>query len=280
MEAFEVIKVLNNNVVIASNSKYEEVVLIGKGIGFNRKKGSSISKQEAEKLFVLKGEVEQIQYKKLLPFIDEDTLEVIISAIELIRKRTEAYLDEHIHIALTDHILFAINRLMKGLAIKNPFNSETKVLYPEEYVIASEVVEMINDTANIQLPEGEIGFIALHIHSAVTNKNLSEINQYSQLISKLIATIEDQFGIKLDKDEVNYMRLVRHLRYTIDRVLNGEKVNEPEKITSFLKQEYPLCYNLAWKLIKIMQHTLKKPVFDAEAVYLTMHLQRIQNKIK
>lgn len=280
MEAFEVIKVLNNNVVIASNSKYEEVVLIGKGIGFNRKKGSSISKQEAEKLFVLKGEVEQIQYKKLLPFIDEDKLEVIISAIELIRKRTEAYLDEHIHIALTDHILFAINRLMKGMAIKNPFNLETKVLYPDEYEIAREVVEMINDTTNIQLPEGEIGFIALHIHSAVTNKNLAEINQYSQLIAKLISTIEEQFGIKLNKDEVNYMRLVRHLRYTIDRVLSGEKVNEPEKITSFLKQEYPLCYNLAWKLIKIMQQTLKKPVFDAEAVYLTMHLQRIQNKIK
>ncbi|MBL5767922.1 PRD domain-containing protein [Bacillus sporothermodurans] len=280
MEAFEVIKVLNNNVVIASNSKYEEVVLIGKGIGFNRKKGSSISKQEAEKLFVLKGEVEQIQYKKLLPFIDEDTLEVIISANELIRKRTEAYLDEHIHIALTDHILFAINRLMKGMAIKNPFNLETKVLYPDEYEIAREVVEMINDTTNIQLPEGEIGFIALHIHSAVTNKNLAEINQYSQLIAKLISTIEEQFGIKLNKDEVNYMRLVRHLRYTIDRVLSGEKVNEPKKITSFLKQEYPLCYNLAWKLIKIMQQTLKKPVFDAEAVYLTMHLQRIQNKIK
>lgn len=279
-EAFEVVKILNNNVLVASSPKYEEVVLIGKGIGFNRKKGSSISYQEAEKLFVLKGEDEKEQYKKLLPFIDEDTFDLIISAIELIRKRTEAYLDEHIHIALTDHILFAIDRLMKGMAIKNPFNSETKALYPDEYEVAQEVVEMINDSTNIQLPEGEIGFIALHIHSAVTNKNLSEINQHSQLISQLIATIEDQFGINLNRDEVNYLRLVRHLRYTIDRVLSGDKVNEPEKITSFLKQEYPLCYNLAWKLIKIMQQTLKKPVFDAEAVYLTMHLQRIQNKIK
>lgn len=279
-EAFEVVKILNNNVLVASSPKYEEVVLIGKGIGFNRKKGNSISNQEAEKLFVLKGEDEKEQYKKLLPFIDEDTFDLIISAIELIRKRTEAYLDEHIHIALTDHILFAIDRLMKGMAIKNPFNSETKALYPDEYEVAQEVVEMINDSTNIQLPEGEIGFIALHIHSAVTNKNLSEINQHSQLISQLIATIEDQFGINLNRDEVNYLRLVRHLRYTIDRVLSGDKVNEPEKITSFLKQEYPLCYNLAWKLIKIMQQTLKKPVFDAEAVYLTMHLQRIQNKIK
>jgi transcriptional antiterminator len=29
-----------------------------------------------------------------------------------------------------------------------------------------------------------------------------------------------------------------------------------------------------------MQQTLKQPVFDAEAVYLTMHLQRLQKKIK
>lgn len=280
MEAFEVKKVLNNNVLIASNSKYEEVVLIGKGIGFNRKKGSTISKQEAEKLFVLKGETEQEQYKKLLPFIDDETLEVIISAIDLIRKRTAKYLDEHIHVALTDHILFAINRLMKGLAIKNPFNEETKVLYPTEYEVANEVVDLINEMTNIELPIGEVGFIALHIHSAVTSKNLSEINQNSQLIAQLVHTIEEQFEIKLNKNEINYMRLVRHLRYTIERVLSGEKVNEPEKISFFLKQEYPLYYNLAWKLIKIMQQTLKKPVFEAEAVYLTMHLQRIQNKIK
>ncbi|MDF2786936.1 MAG: transcriptional antiterminator, partial [Neobacillus sp.] len=32
-------KVLNNNVLIAEHPSYEEVVLIGKGIGFNRKQG-------------------------------------------------------------------------------------------------------------------------------------------------------------------------------------------------------------------------------------------------
>jgi transcriptional antiterminator len=30
----------------------------------------------------------------------------------------------------------------------------------------------------------------------------------------------------------------------------------------------------------VMQQTLKMKVFDAEAVYLTMHLQRIQKKFK
>lgn len=280
MEAFTIKKALNNNVLIVAHPKYDEVVLIGKGIGFNRKKGDHISEESVEKMFVLTNEKEQEQYKKLLPYIDEEMLDVIISAIELIRKRTSSILNEHIHVALTDHILFSINRLMSGLSIKNPFLAETKVMYPAEYTIAEEVVDLINNAVNIALPEGEIGFIALHIHSAVTNKDLSEVNQYSQLVALLIKTIEEQFQMELNKDDLHYMRLVRHLRYTIERVITGEKINEPEKINSFLKQEYPLSYNLAWKVIKIMQQTLKKPVYDAEVVYLTMHLQRIQNKLK
>jgi transcriptional antiterminator len=280
MVHLEVEKVLNNNVLIAEHGGYGEVVLIGKGIGFNAKKGDTIENDIAEKMFVLKGEKEQEQYKMLLPYLEEEMLDTIISAIELIRNRTNSFLNEHIHVALTDHILFAINRLMKGMAIRNPFLMETKALYPFEYEVARDVVALLNEETKVELPEGEIGFIALHIHSAMMNKDLSQVNRHSQLIGILTSTIEDTLQVDIDKESVHYMRLVRHLRYTIERVLRQERVQEPEKIALLLKEEYPLCYNLSWKLIKIMQQTLKKPVDDAEAVYLTMHLQRIQNKVK
>jgi transcriptional antiterminator len=273
-------KVLNNNVLIAEHPSYEEVVLIGKGIGFNRKHGDFIETDSVEKLFVLKNEKEQQNYIKLLPFIENDLLEVIISAIGLIKQRTHTQLDEHIHVALTDHLMFAINRISKGMEMSNPFLVETKTLYRHEYETASEVVEFIKEKTGISLPVGEIGFIALHIHSAMTNRNLSEVNQHSQLVSRLVQMVEEQFEIDIDKESIDYMRLVRHLRFTIERVVKGEKVEEPEKINSLLKQEYPVCYNLSWKLIKVMQQTLKLKVFDAEAVYLTMHLQRIQKKFK
>jgi transcriptional antiterminator len=280
MSTLNVKKTLNNNVLIAQHDAYGEVVLIGKGIGFNRKSGDPIQNDIAEKMFVLKGEKEQEQYKNLLPFLDEDISNVIISSIELIRERTNSFLNEHIHIALTDHILFAINRLMRGMEIRNPFLVETRTLYPFEYEIAREVVGMINDMTDVNLPEGEVGFIALHIHSAMMNKDLSEVNQHSQLISRLTSMIEQQLDVTINKESVDYMRLVRHIRYTIERVLREERVEEPEKIAKLLKEEYPLCYNLSWKLIKMMQQTLRKPVYDAEAVYLTMHLQRIQTKVK
>ncbi|THE11834.1 transcription antiterminator [Bacillus timonensis] len=273
-------KALNNNVIIADHSDYGEVVIIGKGIGFNRKKHDVLYDANVEKLFVLKNEKEQKNYIKLLPYLEDDLQRVIISAIELIKSRTESSLNEHIHVALTDHLMFTVARVSQGMEIRNPFLIETQALYPREYGIAKEVMHLFSKESNIHLPEGEAGFIALHIHSAITNKELSEVNLHSQLVTKLVQTVEEQLKIVIDKNSIDYMRLVRHLRFAIERVKAGEKVEEPEIITALLKEEYPLCYNLSWKLIKIMQQTLKKPVFDAEAVYITMHLQRLQKKMK
>ncbi|WLR43170.1 transcription antiterminator [Bacillus carboniphilus] len=271
-------KVLNNNVIIAEHQLLSEVVLIGKGIGFGKKKDDLIADEAIEKMFVLKNKQQQEQYKLLLPFVDEEMIEVIYDIITYISVKMSLPLNDHIHISLTDHISFAIKRLQKGMDIKNPFLKETKLLYPKEYEVATDVVELLNERLNIYLPEGEIGFIALHIHSATSNTTISEINQFSQLINKLIVVIEDSMGISIDRNSIHYSRLIRHLRYTIDRVKNGETVEEPKKLKSLLKEEYPLCYNTAWKMVKVLEKSLQLNVFDAEVVYLTMHLYRINNK--
>ncbi|MBO1514501.1 glucose PTS transporter transcription antiterminator GlcT [Metabacillus bambusae] len=277
-ESFEIKKSLNNNVLIARHNSYGEAVLIGKGIGFGKKQGDIIEDSGYEKMFVLTNQKEQEQYKMLLSDIDEDMLDVVQDAIQYISERVEQPLNEHIHISLTDHITFALKRLQQGMDLKNPFLVETKSLYPFEFQLAKEVIERINQRLNVQLPDGEIGFIALHIHSSISNKPLSEVNQYSQLISKLTDVIEESLKIVVDRESVNYLRLIRHLRYTIERVNSGETVAEPEKLAFLLKKEYPLCYNTSWKMIKVMQQSLKKPVYDAEVVYLTMHLYRLTNK--
>ncbi|WP_461179056.1 glucose PTS transporter transcription antiterminator GlcT [Virgibacillus ainsalahensis] len=281
MNTLMVEKVLNNNVLIAvAEPDQEEVIVIGKGIGFNKKKHDAIREDMIEKLFVLRNEKEKEHYKQLLPQIDEAMLNTIIASIEMIRSRSNVMLNEQVHVALTDHILFAIHRLKKGMEIKNPFLTETKALYPFEYEIAAEVVDYINQSLAINLPDGEIGFVALHVHSAITDKTISDVNKYSQLVIQLVELIESQLKITIDHNGIDYIRLVRHIRYTIERVLQDEKLEEPLKIASLLKTEYPTCYNLSWKLMKIMQQTLKKPVYDAEAVYLTMHLQRLHAKFE
>lgn len=45
----EIKKVLNNNVIIASHPEHEEVVVIGKGIGFGKKRKMYWSKNKSKR---------------------------------------------------------------------------------------------------------------------------------------------------------------------------------------------------------------------------------------
>ncbi|MFX3625599.1 MAG: glucose PTS transporter transcription antiterminator GlcT [Ectobacillus sp.] len=279
-ECLKIKKILNNNVIIATHPEHEEVVVIGKGIGFGRKAAEILPAELIEKMFVLTNEREREQYKMLVPHVSERLIGIMNDVMLYIQKSIDAPLNEHIHIALTDHIAFAIKRLKQGFAIDNPFLMETKALYPEEYKVAAEVVELINNRLNIHLPEGEIGFIALHIYSSITNSEVSSINQNSRLIAHLVSLIEENLDLELDRESIHYLRLVRHLHYAIERVKKGEKVEEPKRFAEILKEEYPVSYSLAWKLVKVMQKQLQMNVYEAETVYLTMHLQRlVQSKV-
>ena len=271
----EIKKVLNNNVIIASHQEHEEVVVIGKGIGFGKKTKDVLKAEQIEKMFVLKNERDREQYKLLVPHVSEKLIELMNDIMLYIQEKAESPLNEHIHIALTDHISFAIKRMKQGLTIDNPFLVETKMLYPEEYEIAEGVVQLLNSRLQITLPEGEVGFIALHIYSSLTNSDLSSVNQNSRLIAQLVSLIETSLQITLDQESIHYLRLIRHLQYAIERVKKGEKVEEAQSFADLLKMEYPVCYNLAWKLVKVMQKELQLPVYEAESIYLTMHLQRL-----
>ncbi|SDY16183.1 glucose PTS transporter transcription antiterminator GlcT [Salimicrobium album] len=271
-------KTLNNNVVIADHPSFKEVILIGKGIGFNRKPGDCIEPEIAEKTFLLRDPEQKEQYVNLMSHVNEELIPLMSDILLHVGERMEEPLHEHIHVALTDHLAFAFHRTQNALDFQNPFLSEIETLYPKEYQIALEVVTMIYDRTGVHFPAGEVGFIALHIHSAVTDKSLREINKHNQLITQLIEFIENQLELNINRKSIDYHRLVQHLHRAIHRVHTGETAGSQTNLDKMLKAEYPSCYNIAWKLIKVMQQQLNKTVDEAEAVYLTIHLHRLTQK--
>ncbi|GGA41410.1 glucose PTS transporter transcription antiterminator GlcT [Paenibacillus physcomitrellae] len=275
MNGLQVAKVLNNNVIIANHPEHGEVVVIGKGIGFNRKPREMIANEAVEKLFILRNAAEQEQYKQLALEVDEKLIEVLNEILLYVAKHSQTPLNEHIHIALTDHIAFAIKRAEQDIAIHNPFLFETKEIYPEEYRLAEYAINMIRDKMGVDLGQDEIGFVALHIHSAMTNQHITEVKAYSQLIADMVDMIEQQMNFSIVRHSLDYARLLTHLRFAIERIRRGEKVHELGKLEEVLKDEYPELYDLAWKLTKVMEKRLHKPVYQAEISYLTMHLNRI-----
>ncbi|QCT02081.1 putative SacPA operon antiterminator [Paenibacillus algicola] len=276
--SIQVSKVLNNNVIIAKHPWHDEVVVIGKGIGFNRKPKDAIPLTLVEKMFILTKPEEQEQYKQLVPQVDEQLIEAMNEIIHYAANAAGETLNEHIHVALTDHIAFAIKRQAQGLYIHNPFLYETKELYPEEFRMAEYAVRKLKQRLDVDLGEEEAGFIALHFHSALTNQHISEVRKHSRLVSDLVHIVEDKLEYVIPKDSLDYSRLITHLRFAIERIRRGEAEPQEGRLDELLKREYPEMYALGWTLSKMMEVRLGKKVYPAEAGYLTIHLQRLAQR--
>ncbi|MGF7045978.1 transcriptional antiterminator [Paenibacillus sp. DS2015] len=278
MSSLRVTKVLNNNVIIADHPTYKEVVVIGKGIGFNHKTYDHLSAASVEKMFILTNQQEQEQYKQLIPQVAEKVIEVVNEGIIYINKNCHAPLNEHIHIALTDHISFAIKRHEQGIKFTNPFLFETKEMYPMEYQLAEYVVDLIRTKLSVDLEQDEVGFVALHIHSALTDQHITEVKKHSELVVRLVDLIEERLDYHIPRHSLDYSRLLTHLRFALERIRRGETDLEISSLDKLLHDQYPELYSLAWKLTKVMEQSLHKPVYPSEVSYLTIHLQRLAEK--
>ena len=47
----KIVKVLNNNVVISLNEKGEDIIVMGSGIAFQKKRGDTIEENKVERIF-------------------------------------------------------------------------------------------------------------------------------------------------------------------------------------------------------------------------------------
>lgn len=273
---YEIIKVLNNNVILAFDmNKNQELIIVGKGVGFGHRKNDilKLSNNEIEKLFITYDKKMKNQYYQLINFLDEDVMAVSEELIAM-GEKSLGPLNPHIHIALTDHIGFSIERIKQGIDVNNPFLNEIKLLYPEEYRISVEASKIINKTLNVDIPESEIGFIALHFHSARQNKKVGETVKYTSLIKRLIEIVEKELNVQFDSTDLSYIRLVSHFRFVIDRLEKGKSEENP--ILNRIKTEYKSSFEIAKKVGKCIEDTLSLPISDDELGYITIHIQRIK----
>lgn len=273
---YEIIKIMNNNIILVKNLQTDnEAVLVGKGIGFGKKTNSlvKISKNAIEKMFITYDEKLKKDYFEIIDSIDnviiETCFEIILKAEEVLGK-----LNSRIHIVLTDHISFALERMNMGLTIENPFINEIRILYKKEYEIAVEARQLLNKRMNIDIGEGEVGFIALHINAAKLNKEVKETLKETRLIKELVAIIEKELNYKIE-NSITYNRLIDHLKGCIHRVRTKTTVNNP--LIEILKKEFSESFDIALKIKERLDEELDEKIPIGELGYLTIHINRVKN---
>ncbi|WP_035283069.1 MULTISPECIES: PRD domain-containing protein [unclassified Clostridium] len=274
MDSAVVIKSYNNNIVSVEMNGRERI-LFAKGIGFGKKTGDKIEKgTEVEKVFVIENEDNLRNFEQVIENVDEEFFELCERMISFIADQLQEKLNERIHIALVDHLNFAVKRLADNEEIENPFLIEIKALYSTEYLLAEKVAKKLQNKINIEIPAGEIGFIALHIHSARNSGIISDSIKNTYIINLVIEYIEEKMSLNIDKTSLDYARFLTHLKFAIKRI--STDISIQNDFIKEIKSKYKLSYKIAKGVSKILGGKLEKDIADDEIAYLAMHIERLR----
>ncbi|MBF2260479.1 glucose PTS transporter transcription antiterminator GlcT [Staphylococcus capitis] len=280
MGNYEITKTLNNNVLICKSNDHE-VVLIGKGIGFNKKVGMMLDENASiEKVYKLEQQQQKEHYKTLVEMGEDHVVQAVIESVNMISETSIRTDDKSLVVALTDHIIFAYKRLKQNQVISNPFAIETKHLYSDAYQIAKRVIDKLNQTLDVRFPEDEIGFIALHIASNSEDLSIHDISVINKLINKSMTIIETDLNHEIDKTTTQYQRFIRHIQFLIYRLTKGENVDAQDNFILMVKNLYPQCFNTAYKILKMIQRQFDVIINESEIVYLAIHIHHFEAQIK
>lgn len=275
---YEILKIVNNNIVCSVDEDGQEILLRGLGIGFKKKVKDFVDKSQIEKIYKISNPSTRNKLQELLSDIPLEYLETCTEIIEYAKDSLKRKLNENIYLTLTDHISFAIERMRKDQAYKNALLTETKRFYPEEYNIGVQALEIIKKKLDVMLPIDEAGFIALHIVNAELDTKMSDMVRITELIHRVLDIIKSYYQVEFDEDSLYYDRLVTHLKFFGQRLFNNKVTrNEDAVFHEMVKVQYPKDYECANLIRKYIEETYQKEISEEEMVFLTVHIRRITN---
>ena len=271
-------KVFNNNIILV-NSEDHEKILFAKGIGFGKKPGYVIPKGiKVDKIFTIADSDNIENLNTMIEKVDNDFFVVCEEAIYEISEKINQELNESIHIGLIDHLSFAIKRLKNNEEIENPFLVEIETLYSKEYMLADMVAKKVGAYCNVDIPDGEIAFIALHIHSAINNGKISNTLKNSYLGSTIVEHVEDRLNIEIDRKSLDYARFLTHIKFAIQRIMENIHINN--ELTKIIKSSYKESFSIAEEVAEIIEDELGIKVMEDEVTFLTIHIERFRMSIR
>lgn len=272
----QILRVFNNNVVLARDGD-TEVILTGRGLGYQAKPGSQVDRSKVVRRFEPADGRDVDNFGALISAIPPEHVALADEALAIARETLAVPLGSSTVIALADHLSFAIKRAHQGLAFEYPLEAEVAHLYPQEYAVARRITAYINDRVAEPIPAEEAVAIALHlVNAGFAAGDLSYTYRMTGVFAQLFDVLETSYGRAFDRHGVNAARFITHLRYFFVRAHAGAQLVEGgSQLGRAIVAAYPAAYACALKLRAVLELRLEQPVTDDELAYLTLHVARL-----
>jgi beta-glucoside operon transcriptional antiterminator len=275
----KIVRIINNNIVTSVQNE-NEVVIMGKGVGFHKEIGQEIDSSQIEKVYTLDNPSNTDRFKHLLRDIPLEEIQTINEIVSYAKLSLGKRLSDSIYISLTDHLHFAVERHEKGLDFKNPLAWEVKHFYHHEYLIGKEALEIISRRLKVELPVDEAISIALHIVNAELDNTMENTVGMTKIIKQILNIIQYTFNIEFAEENLSYGRLLTHLKFFVQRItMNRSIPDDNMELFSMIRHSYPKEYNCALKIHDYVYEETRHKLTTAELSYITIHINRVINDL-
>lgn len=269
-------KIINNNIVSSFDEKGNEIVVMGRGLGFNVKPGQDIDQNKIEKIFRMENSKETERLEAVLADIPIEHIqlcnEIIAYAVTVIRNK----LSKNIYITLTDHINYAISRFQEGINFSNALKWEVKKFYSQEFEVGKKAIELIKEKVGIELSEDEAASIAMHFVNAELGMEIPNTIDATKLIQNVMKIVTNYFQREFDENSLNYERFIVHMKFFSQRVItNHTNQVDDEELFEMIKKKYADAYKCVMKIKAFIEQEYGIILPKEEIIYLTVHIKKI-----
>lgn len=272
-------KILNNNVALVVRGGHESIVY-STGISFRKKAGQRMDESEVEKVYVLDSSDRLEHFSYLLTQTDERTITLVNEIVAFGEQETGKKASDYLYLALLDHIAFAWKRGQKEQFIQSPLSWDVKKFYREYYRIGLHAVQLMRKLYDIAFPDDEAVSIALHfINLDEAKSQLDQKIEDIESLRDMLNIIKYHFNMSFDETSINYMRLVTHLQYFIERLRKHKPYQEDESMLfQQVKELYPETLLAVEKLEIYVKGKYNQYLSKDEYTYLMIHLNRVTER--
>lgn len=282
----KVVKRINNNVILATDND-SEVLLMGKGLGFQKYPNDNVEISQIERIFYPESSLSIEQMTSLLTIATEKEIGIIQAIIDMFRAEVIDEFNPNLLFTLSDHVLFSIQRLKNQVVIPmvpKSFEWEIKMTNPKEYELARKAVKMIRKELNPQFPEKEVAFIALHfVNAKITIKDSDNqaFSEFAILLQGILEIVEREFDVNNDTNSVFYDRFITHVKYFLYRQLQGNlKTYESYHMVTYVFENFSQEKEIAIRIKDYLAEKKAWTISNVELMYLTLHILNLTRELE
>ncbi len=268
--------VYNNNVVLAIEPDGQEVMLLGKGLGFRRRPGDRVDPGPAQR-FVPDRRFRARRIAELLTGATLEEAELAHGIAFLAGEQLGLSVTQSLVLPILDHLSYAVRRARTGVTVDFPLRWEVGQLYPAEAAVGRRAVALIDRSLGVRLQAEEWVAFALHfINQQWAGGDLARTVAMTECIVTSFDLLQRLWSTPIDQDGMSAARFVTHIRYLFARVERGRQLpNARIDVMASVRAAWPEAALAAEQLSGLLGDALGHVLTQEETAYLALHVSRL-----